>query len=89
MTILYPRNSVQGGLVEAWSNSRKAGELINLFCQENSIGVLNMLKYMNTLEHKNRYFYSDDGHPNKEGNFIIGKAIINDLVKPHMIQSQK
>jgi len=86
VVIFYPRDSVRGGLVEAWSNSRKAGELIYSFCQHNSIGALNLLKYMNTPEHRNRYFFEVDGHPNKEGNSVIGKAIFNDLVKPHMIQ---
>jgi lysophospholipase L1-like esterase len=86
VAILYPRDSVQGGIVEAWSNSRKAGKLINLFCQQNSIEATNLLEYMNTLEHKNRYFFEDDGHPNKEGNFVIAKEIFNELVKPHMNQ---
>ena len=33
VVILYARDSVQGGLVEAWSQSRKPGNLLNLFCQ--------------------------------------------------------
>ena len=84
VVIFYPRDSVQGGMVEAWSNSRKAGELIYSFCQKNSIEALDLIKYMNTREHKNRYYFEDDGHPNKEGNSVIAKAILKDLVEPRI-----
>lgn len=86
VVIIYPRDSVQGGMIEAWSNSREAGKLINSFCLTNSIEALNLIKYMDSAEHKNKYFFENDGHFNKEGSFVITKAIFNDLVKPHMIQ---
>jgi hypothetical protein len=85
VVIFYPQDSVQGGMVEAWSNSRKAGELIYSFCQSNSIEALDLIKYMNTREHKNRYFFVNDGHLNKEANYVVGKAILSDLVEPHII----
>jgi len=86
VVILYPRDSVQGGMVEAWSNSRHAGQLIDSFCQQDSIDALNMLDYMNTPEHKNNYFFEEDGHPNKQGNAVIAKTIFKDLIAPHIIQ---
>jgi hypothetical protein len=39
---------------------------------------------MNTPEHEKRYFFDIDGHPKKEGNAVIEKAIFDDLVHPHM-----
>jgi len=84
VVIFYPKDSVEGGMVGAWSNSRKPGELIDSYCQRHSIAALDLLKYMNTSEHKNKYFFVDDGHPNKAGNALVAKAIINDLVKPQI-----
>lgn len=84
VVILYPRDSVRGGLVEAWSDSRKVGELIHSFCRAHSVEVLDMLRYMHTREHKNLYFFEDDGHPNKDGNAVIAKAILDDLLKQHI-----
>jgi hypothetical protein len=88
VVIFYPKDSIQGGIVEHWSNSREVGKSIYSFCKKNSIDALDILKYMNSSEHKNTYFYKADGHPNKEGNFLIAKAIYNDLVKPRMIPYQ-
>jgi hypothetical protein len=85
VVIFYPQDSVQGGMVEAWSNSRKAGELIYSFCQNNSIEALDLIRYMNTREHKNKYFFVNDGHLNKEANYAVAKAILSDLVEPHII----
>jgi hypothetical protein len=85
VVVLYPRDSVQGGLVETWSNSKKVGGLIYSFCQNNSIEALDLITYMNTPEHKNRYFFVKDGHLNKEGNHVVAKAILNDLVEPHIL----
>jgi len=84
VVIFYPQDSVQGGLVGVWSNSRKAGELIYSFCKSNSIEVLDLIKYMNTPEHKNKYFFVNDGHLTKEGNRVVAKAILSDLVEPHI-----
>ena len=83
VVILYPRDSVQGGMMQLWSNSRKTGELIHSFCSRNSIEVLDLINYMNTGEHKERYFFKEDGHPNEEGNALIAGAIYKDLVEPH------
>lgn len=85
VVVLYPRDSVQGGLVETWSNSRKVGGLIYSFCQNNSIEALDLITYMNTPEHKNRYFFVKDGHLNEEGNHVVAKAILNNLVEPHIL----
>ncbi|ESQ17157.1 MAG: SGNH/GDSL hydrolase family protein [Thiohalocapsa sp. PB-PSB1] len=84
VVIFYPRDSVQGGMVGRWSNSKQAGKMIHEFCQKNSIESLDLLKYMNTVEHRNSYFFENDGHPNEMGNHVIAKAIFNDLVKPHV-----
>jgi hypothetical protein len=84
VVILYPRDSVRGGIVEAWSNSRRAGKLIYSYCRRNSIDALDLLEYMNTPEHKRRYFFPDDGHPNREGNRIMGRAIFKDLIEPSL-----
>ena len=84
VVIFYPQDSVQGGIVEAWSNSRKAGQLVYLYCQEKSIPVLDLIRYMNTPEHKSRYFYARDGHLNKEGNKLVAIAILNELLSPHI-----
>jgi hypothetical protein len=84
VAILYPRDSVRGGLVEWWSNSREIGRMIGAFCHRHSIEALDLLKYMNTPEHKDKYFFQIEGHPNKEGNAVIAKAIFEDLIHPHM-----
>jgi len=86
VVIMHPRDSVQGGIVEDWSNSRHAGQLIYSFCMRDSIDVLNIIDYMNTAEHKNNYFFKEDGHPNKQGNAVIAEAIYKDLVAPHISQ---
>ncbi len=86
VVIFYPKDSVQGGIVEKWSNSREAGRLISSFCRLNSIEVLDLLEYMNTPEGKNRYFFAADGHPNKEGNQVVAAAIFHDLVKKHLFR---
>jgi hypothetical protein len=85
VVILYPRDSVQGGIVQAWSGSRRAGELIYEFCQRNSIEVLDLIKYMNTAEHKEQYFFKEDGHPNEAGNAHIARVIYTDLVEPYVL----
>lgn len=84
VVVLYPRDSVQGGLVEAWSGSRDAGELIASFCRDHSIPVLDLIRYMNTPEHRALYFFEEDGHPNREGNQVIGRHIASDLIEPHI-----
>lgn len=86
MVILYPKDAVQGGIVQTWSKSRIAGELLHAFCDEYSIEVLDLIEYMNTSEDKERYFLKDDGHPNGEGNAIIAKAMYGNLVEPHVVQ---
>lgn len=86
VVIFYPKDSVQGGIVEKWSNSREAGRLIGSFCRLNSIEALDLLEYMNTPDGKNRYFFAADGHPNKEGNQVVAEAIFNDLVKRHLLR---
>jgi len=83
VVILYARDAVKGGMLQAWSNSRETGELIYSFCRQNSIEVLDLINYMNTAEHKERYFFSEDGHPNEEGNAVIARAVYKDLVEPH------
>ena len=83
VVILYARDAVKGGMLQAWSNSRETGELIYSFCRQNSIEVLDLINYMNTAEHKERYFFSEDGHPNEEGNAVIARAVYKDLVVPH------
>jgi hypothetical protein len=84
VAVLYPRDSVQGGLVEAWSGSRHAGELIASFCRDNSIEVLDLIRYMNTPEHNEMYFFEQDGHPNREGNQVIARTIVSHLIEPHI-----
>jgi lysophospholipase L1-like esterase len=86
VVILYPRDSVQGGMMRLWSNSRETGELIHSFCSQNSIEVLDLINYMNTAEHKERYFFKQDGHPNAEGNALIAEAIYKDLVEPRSVR---
>jgi hypothetical protein len=86
VVIMYPRDSVQGGLVQSWSSSREAGELIHAFCKKNSIEVLDLIDYMNTAADKDQYFFKYDGHPNEEGNALIAEAIYKDLIEPHGIQ---
>jgi len=86
VVILHPRDSVQGGVVAAWSNSRHTGQLIYSFCLQNSIDALNLLDYMYSAEHKNNYFFKKDGHPNKQGNAVIAEAIYKNLVAPHTSQ---
>lgn len=83
VVVLYPRDGVEGGIVEAWSGSRRAGELIASFCRSRSIPVLDVIRYMNTSEHKELYFFQQDGHPNAEGNRVIARAIFGDLVRQH------
>ena len=80
---MYPKDSVQGGLVQAWSNSRAVGELIHTYCTQNSIEVLDLIEYMNTASHKDRYFFKYDGHPNEEGNALIAEAIYKNLIEPY------
>lgn len=70
-------------MVQEWSNSREAGELIHSFCRQNSIEVPDLINYMNTAEHRERYFFKEDGHPNEEGNALIAGAIYKELVEPH------
>ncbi|MEA3492283.1 MAG: SGNH/GDSL hydrolase family protein [Campylobacterota bacterium] len=84
IVIFYPRDSIQGGIVEKWSNSINTGKLIASFCHQNSIEVLDILDYMNTADDKKKYFFKHDGHPNREGNAVIGEAIFRDLVEPHI-----
>lgn len=84
VVILYPKDAVHGGLIESWSNSRKAGELIHQFCKNNNIDVLDLLNYMNTPEHESAYYFEKDGHPNAEGNRVIGRAMFDDIIAPHL-----
>jgi hypothetical protein len=86
VVVLYPRDSVQGGLIEAWSGSRRAGELIASFCRDNSIEVLDLIQSMNTPEQRDLYFFEHDGHPNREGNLAIARGIVSHLIEPHMAQ---
>ncbi|MGH8168306.1 MAG: hypothetical protein ACREQ1_13770, partial [Woeseiaceae bacterium] len=82
VVVLYPRDSVQGGWVEAWSGSRRAGALITSFCRNHSIEVLDLIQHMNTPADKDRYFFQEDGHPNREGNRFIAQTILSKLVEP-------
>jgi len=77
VVILYPRDAVAGGIVEAWSNSRQSGELIEAFCKRQGITVLDLLDYMNTPEQADEYFFPEDGHPNAAGNVAIADAILD------------
>jgi len=81
VVVLYPRDGVDGGMVEAWSGSRRAGALIAAFCRSHGIEVLDVLRYMNTPEQEERYFFRQDGHPNDEGNAIIAKAIFDEFLQ--------
>lgn len=83
VVIMYPKDSVQGGLMQAWSNSREVGTLINKYCKQNSIEVLDLIDYMNTATHKDRYFFKNDGHPNKQGNAFIAAAIYKNLIQAY------
>jgi hypothetical protein len=69
-----------------WSNNREAGRLIHAYCKQNSIDVLDLIVYMNTAAHKERYYFKHDGHPNKEGNAVMAKQIYKNLIEPHRIQ---
>lgn len=80
VVVIYPRDAVQGGLVEKWSQSRRVGNLLHQFCREHGITSLNLLDVMSGRESKNRYFFQDDGHFNQEGNHFLGQVIFQHLI---------
>lgn len=82
VVIIYPRDAVQGGLIEKWSQSRRVGNLLHLFCNENSITSLNLLDFMKGTKSKKKFFFQHDGHFNKEGNLLLAQAIFHHLIEP-------
>lgn len=79
--ILYPKDAVRGGLVEAWSRSRRPGNLIRQHLEQQGIRVLDLLDYMHGFEHANTHFFREDGHLNGSGNAVVAKAILDELVE--------
>ncbi len=79
IVILYPRDAVQGGMVQWWSQSRKPGALVAEYCRQQGIEVLDMIELMNTTKQKDAFYFPEDGHPNQAGNQFIANSIWNNL----------
>jgi lysophospholipase L1-like esterase len=82
--IIHPRDSVQGGIVQAWSNSRKVAYMLRDYCKKNDIEVVDLLDFMNGSKDTRKYFYPKDGHFNERGNFVVAKAIFDSLLFEHL-----
>ena len=80
VVLLYPKDSVRGGIVQAWSGSRRIGFRIAEYCKKNGIEVVDMLEYMNGKESQEEFYFPTDGHLNKNGNYVVAQAIFNTLI---------
>ncbi len=83
VVVLYPRDSVEGGVKEWWSNSRNVGALVVSYCRENSIDVLDTLPVMTGPERRSAYYFPNDGHYNEAGSEVVGIAIARELIRPN------
>jgi hypothetical protein len=85
LLIIYPRDSIQGGIIEAWSQSKRVGFLINQFCHQHGILTINTADIMKGKNDKDKYYYKKDGHFNKSGNLKIAQAIYNAIIKNQIV----
>ena len=79
--MIYPPTSSSGTLAKAFIKSKEVGIMIDSWCKQNSIDVINMIDYINSKHHKNDYYIPNDGHTNSKGNFIIANAIYDAIKK--------
>jgi len=80
VVLIHPRDGVAGGLVQAWSGSRKVALLLRAFCEAEGIDVLDLLDVMNGPEDRARFLYPKDGHFNKAGTAVVARALYDTLI---------
>ena len=82
VVVVYPRQTVAGGLVSSWSESRKPGELIAAWCRRERIPVLDLLDVMGGEAEAKAFFFAQDGHFTADGNARVARAVFDSLVAP-------
>ena len=84
VVIIHPKDSIQGGILQAWTESSKIGKLVFDFCQKSEIDVIDMSEFMKGKEDREKYFYRIDGHYTKQGTSFVAKVILNETIKNHL-----
>ena len=84
VVIVQPRDAVEGGLVQSWSQSRHVAELLVAACRARGIDVLDMVDHMSGGEDRKTLFYPRDGHFTARGQQRVAEALWRDVVLPAM-----
>lgn len=84
VVIIHPKDSVQGGILQAWTESKKIGRLVFEFCQKNGIDVIDMSEFMKGKEDREKYFHRIDGHYTKQGTSLVAKVILDKIIQNHL-----
>jgi len=84
VVVIYPRDGVRGGWLEAWLHSRAVGEKVVRFCRMQGIEVLDLLSVMNGSADAERLFFRKDGHLNPEGNRVVAEALYGEILASHL-----
>ncbi|MCI0656881.1 MAG: hypothetical protein L0170_07400, partial [Acidobacteria bacterium] len=83
VVVIYPRDGVRGGWLEAWSRSRSAGQKVVRFCRTQRIEVLDLLSVMSGSDDAQKYYYRRDGHLRPEGNRAVAEALYREILASH------
>lgn len=88
VVVIPSRDAVEGGLVQAWSGSRKISELLVDFCASHGIESIDLLDFMQGREARRRYFYPRDGHFTREGQALVARAIFERVVRERILAAR-